>query len=243
MQVARKARYGGVAGRRVVELQPDVVARFDAAAQRLEGRGIRLARRVERGVVPAQRHEAARRPAQIRRLEVVVAQMQLVEGALECIEGREQRLSLLREQRLLEGTPCGQRLHHEVRAPRCPGGILPAQLARQDAVFARPRRVEPPQPRDGAFDAGQGCRGQRHREQPLPVPPHDLGLGEARAPLQARQPRGVGCRTRRGEASQARVGRLQRPQKGLYGRVHRYSVLTLTDPMLSMATSSAAEAL
>ena len=46
-----------------------------------------------------------------------------------------------------------------------------------------------------------------------------------------------------GERPEREVGRQQRPGEGLQGRCHGYSVLTLMDPMLSMATSSSAEAL
>ena len=68
-------------------------------------------------------------------------------------------------------------------------------------------------------------------------------LGEARRAHQARHAVGFRNGAGVGKHRQRQVGRQQCPGEMLQGHYHLYSVLTLMEPMLSMATSWAAEAL
>ena len=72
-----------------------------------------------------------------------------------------------------------------------------------------------------------------------------LGLGEARRAHQLRQSLRAGDGPGIGQLSEGEVGRQQRPGESLDCRCHggRYSVLTLIEPMLSMAMSCSAEVL
>ena len=82
-----------------------------------------------------------------------------------------------------------------------------------------------------------------HEEQPVCSMPRNFGLGEAGGPHQAGHAVGAGCGTGLRKGGQRQVGRLQGLPEDSERRGHGYSVLTLMEPMLSMATSWSAEAL
>ena len=200
-------------------------------------------RRADAGIVIAYRDEPSPVPAEIRFLEVVVCEFQLPERRLQCVERREQRRLVLGEQRFGELPPRRQVLQHQVCVPFRARGVVPAHFARQYAAFRQVAGVEFAQRRDRAFDPRHGRRVEGHGDEPPLAPPFDFRLGETRRAHQARYAVGFRNGAGVGERRQRQVGRQQCPGEMLQGHYHLYSVLTLMEPMLSMATSWAAEAL
>ena len=139
--------------------------------------------------------------------------------------------------------PGGQVLQYQVCVPFRARRVVPAHLARQYAAFGQVAGVEFAQCRDRAFDPGHGRRVQGHGDEPPLAMPFDFRLGEARRAHHARHAVGFRNGAGVGERRQRQVGRQQCPGEMLQGHYHLYSVLTLMEPMLSMATSWAAEAL
>ena len=239
--VAREAAPGRIGGRRVGEDRRSGVLQ-NPFPQRLE-RFVVAARRTEPRVVVAQRDEASARPAQVFGAEVVVREPDFAERLPQFVERIEQPLSRFRAQRLVEAPPCGQVLEHQRRALRRSRGVLPEKLPGQRPVLREAVRVDPPQLRGRALHRVQRRGREGQKQQPPFAAPGDFGLGETRRAHQAGQSVGTGRGAGVGERPEREVGRQQRPGEGLQGRCHGYSVLTLMDPMLSMATSSSAEAL
>ena len=124
-----------------------------------------------------------------------------------------------------------------------PSASGPAHFLRQNAELRQVFGVHAPQDRSRAFDAGQCCRRQGHGGEPPLAAPFDFGFGEPRGAYHARHAVAVGDGAGVGERRQRQVGRQQRTGEVLDGRCHGYSVLTLMEPMLSMVTSWAADAL
>ena len=137
----------------------------------------------------------------------------------------------------------GQVLQYQIRVPFRARRVVPAHFARQYAAFGQVAGVEFAQRRDRAFDPGHGRRVEGHGDEPPLAPPFDFSLGETRRAHQARHAVGFRNGAGVGKHRQRQVGRQQRTGEVLDGRCHGYSVLTLMEPMLSMATSWAAEAL
>ena len=194
-------------------------------------------------VVVAQRHEPPARPAQVPGPEVVVREVQLPQGRFEGVERREQPLRGFRVERFGERFARGKVLERQVETAFAACRVRPPQFVPQDAVFREMVGVEASELRRRALHGGQRSGRERHREQPLPAAPRDLGLGEARRAHQPRQSVRPGRRTGVGERFEREVGRQQRPGEELQRRCHGYSVFTLMEPMLSMVISSSAEAL
>ena len=134
-------------------------------------------------------------------------------------------------------------LQYQIRVPFRARRVVPAHFARQYAAFGQVAGVEFAQRRDRAFDPGHGRRVEGHGDEPPLAPPFDFSLGETRRAHQARHAVGFRNGAGVGKHRQRQVGRQQCPGEMLQGHYHLYSVLTLMEPMLSMATSWAAEAL
>lgn len=154
-----------------------------------------------------------------------------------------QRRLVLGEQRFGELPPRRQVLQHQVCVPFRARGVVPAHFARQYAAFRQVAGVEFAQRRDRAFDPGHGRRVEGHGDEP-PLARHSTSASAKRV-VRTRRGMPLGSVTGRASASrrQRQVGRQQCPGEMLQGHYHLYSVLTLMEPMLSMATSWAAEAL
>ena len=195
------------------------------------------------GIVIAYRDEPSPVPAEVRFLEVVVREFQLPERRLQGVERREQRRFVLGKQRFGELPSGGQVLQYQIRVPFRARRVVPAHFARQYAAFGQVAGVEFAQRRDRAFDPGHGRRVEGHGDEPPLAMPFDFRLGEARRAHQARHAVGFRNGAGVGKHRQRQVGRQQCPGEMLQGHYHLYSVLTLMEPMLSMATSWAAEAL
>ena len=150
---------------------------------------------------------------------------------------------VLGEQRFGELPSGGQVLQYQIRVPFRARRVVPAHFARQYAAFGQVAGVEFAQRRDRAFDPGHGRRVEGHGDEPPLAPPFDFSLGETRRAHQARHAVGFRNGAGVGKHRQRQVGRQQCPGEMLQGHYHLYSVLTLMEPMLSMATSWAAEAL
>ena len=194
-------------------------------------------------VVVTQRDKPSVYPAQVVGPEVVVRKVQFPQGRLQGVERREQPVGRLRMQRFGNRFACGQVLEYQVETPFTAGRVGPPQFAPQDTVLREPFGVEASELRCRALDRGQRDGRKRHREQPLPAAPGDLGFGETCRAHQPRQAVHAGCGPGVGERLERKVGRQQCPGEDLQRRCHGYSVFTLMDPMLSMVISSSAEAL
>lgn len=199
-------------------------------------------RRAHAGVVITDRYDSSPVPAEVAFPEVVVREFQLPQRFAQRVERREQDRFVLREQRLGE-LPARKLLQDESRAPLVAQRVGPAHFLRQDAELRQVFGVHAPQDRSRAFDAGQCCGRQGHGCEPPLAAPFDFGFGEPRGAYHARHAVAVGDGAGVGERRQRQVGRQQRTGEVLDGRCHGYSVLTLMEPMLSMVTSWAADAL
>lgn len=119
------------------------------------------------------------------------------------------------------------------------------QFTRQNAVLRQGRTVDFAQGRRRAFDLLHRCRFERQREQPAAALPFDFGFGETGRAAQTGHAVVAEYGAGVGEGREREVGRQQCLHEEVEGRCHDddYSVLMLMEPMLSMASSSAAEAL